>query len=357
MQPSKPTPPRGRGIASNPRNRFEQTEYIPEPDSGIHDPNNKVQTRYFEDHTSDIISRNNSPDIPFSVGVNPYRGCEHGCVYCYARPTHEYLGFSSGLDFETKIMFKPKAPELLRKALGSRRWKPEPIAMSGVTDPYQPVERSLKITRGCLEVICAARQPVALITKNALIQRDIDLLAELAKWQCVVVNISITTLDSRLGRLMEPRTASPRQRLETVSKLRAAEIPVGVMIAPVIPGLNDEEIPSIIESAASAGALWFNTVPIRLPYSVKDVFRDWLQLNFPNKYEKIVSRIKDMRGGKLNDPNLRSRMRGEGIWPEQIKALRLLGLRRAKVVPYKATLTSEHFQPPESNGQMRMNFM
>lgn len=358
MQSSKTfhQPLRGRGVATNPRNRFESTEYIPDPDSGIHDPDRRIQTRYFEDHTSDIISRNSSPDIPFSVGLNPYRGCEHGCVYCYARPTHEYLGFSSGLDFETKIMFKPEAPKLLRKALGSRRWKPEPLAMSGVTDPYQPIERELGITRGCLEVLHTTKHPVSIITKNALIQRDIDLLSELASWQCVAVNISITSLDPKLARLMEPRTASPRQRLETIEKLTNAGIPVGTMIAPVIPGLNDEEIPAIVESAANAGSRCFNTVPIRLPHAVKDIFSDWLQQNFPWKYEKIISRIRNMRGGKLNDPQLVSRMRGEGIWAEQIKALLHLGVQRAKISPQKAVLTTKHFRPPNNDGQLEICF-
>ena len=336
--------PRGRGASSNPRNRFEHTELIPLAEE--YDPNRKVRTQYLRDTSSSIITRNNSPDVGFSAGVNPYRGCEHGCIYCYARPSHEFLGFSSGLEFETKIMVKEDAPRLLDNALASPKWKPEVLAMSGNTDSYQPIERKLKITRGCLEVLLKYRNPVAIVTKNHLVTRDPDLLSELARYRAAAVTVSITTLDKKLARKMEPRTATPQSRLDAVAKLAAAKVPVSVNIAPVIPGLNDEEIPAILKAAVQAGATDAAYIPLRLPYSVKDLFVDWLERSYPTKKEKILDRIRTMRGGKLNDPNFGSRMRGEGVWSEQINNLFLLGCKRAGMPKNSPALSTAYFRRP-----------
>jgi DNA repair photolyase len=252
--------PRGRGTASNPINRFEMLEVVAEeplPD--------RVPTVFLRDASRTILARNESPDVPFDVSINPYRGCEHGCAYCYARPTHEYLGFSAGLDFETRILIKETAPELLQEELESPHWKPEVIGISGVTDPYQPVERRLELTRRCLEVLALYRNPVALITKNHLVTRDIDLLAELAGHRAAVVVLSITTLDGGLTQQLEPRTSHPRDRLRALRELARRQIPCGVLVAPIIPGLNDHEIPAILEAAADAGAGFASSIPLRLP--------------------------------------------------------------------------------------------
>src|SRR5213083_1622620 len=249
---------RGRGTSWSPANRFEKL-HVDLTDSDVVDVGCETEetprrpTQYFRDGTRTIITRNASPDVGFETSLNPYRGCEHGCIYCYARPTHEYLGFSAGLDFESKIMVKTNAPELLRAELASSRWQPQTLVMSGVTDPYQPIERKLRITRGCLEVLAEFRNPVAIITKNRLVTRDIDLLCELAKHNAVAVNLSVTSLNQRLQRLLEPRTSSPQARLDAIRQLRSAGIPTGVMVAPIIPGLTDHEVPGILEACAKAG--------------------------------------------------------------------------------------------------------
>jgi DNA repair photolyase len=250
---------------------------------------------------------------------------------CYARPTHEYLGFSAGLDFESKILVKEDAPELLRRQLSSLRWKPQTLSLSGVTDPYQPVERKLRITRRCLEVLAEFRNPVAMVTKNHLVTRDIDLLSELARHNAAVVAISLTTLDDDLRRVMEPRTSRPTRRLAAIETLARAGIPVGVMTAPVIPGLNDHELPALISAAAEAGASFASYTPVRLPYAVRPLFEDWLARNFPERKEKVLNRIRLMRGGKLNDPRFGTRMKGEGIFAEQIAQLFSISCRRAGI--------------------------
>lgn len=303
-----------------------------------------MPTTFFEDATVGLIARNTSPDIGFDASLNPYRGCEHGCAYCYARPTHEYLGYSAGLDFETKIVVKTRAPELLAVELGKRSWRPQVLAMSGVTDPYQPVERTRRITRGCLAVLARYRNPVALITKNALIARDADLLAAMAAWQGASATISVTTLDAELARKLEPRTSSPRQRLEALGVLADAGIPVGVNIAPVIPGLNEGEMPAIIAAAKAAGARWVNYVPLRLPGAVGPLFLDWLDRHFPGRRAKIEQRVRTLRHGQLNDPRFGHRMRGEGLWAEQLRALRDLGLRRAGLIEERPTLSTAAFR-------------
>ncbi|HEU4847984.1 MAG TPA: PA0069 family radical SAM protein [Rubrobacteraceae bacterium] len=316
----------GRGAAGNPNNRFERIEV--EPDE-IEGDEPRPETVYLRDHSRSIIARNYSPDIGFDASINPYRGCSHGCIYCFARPTHEYLGLSAGLDFESRILVKQDAPELLRKELSSPRWNPQVLSMSGVTDPYQPVERRLRITRRCLEVLAEFRNPVVIVTKNYLVTRDMDLLSELASHDAAAVAFSLTTLDDDLRRIMEPRTSRPTRRLAAIEKLAAGGIPVGVMTAPVIPGLNDHELPNLLSAAAEAGATFAAYVPVRLPYAVAPLFEDWLAHHFPERKDKVLNRIRSMRGGELNDANFGSRMRGEGLFAQHIAQLFSISCRRA----------------------------
>jgi DNA repair photolyase len=313
------TPSRGRAASSNPKNRFETRSY--ELIEEERDPERNIVTQYFRDTSKTILAKNDSPDIPFTYDLNPYRGCEHGCIYCYARPSHEYLGFSSGLDFETKIMVKHDAPALLETALKKRSWQPQVISVGGNTDCYQPIERNLNITRRCLDVLLKYRNPFGLITKNSLITRDIDILKELAALDLVVCTVSITTLDKRLHRVMEPRTASPEIRLQTIRELASAGIPVRVNVAPVIPGLTDSEIPAIIKRARENGANRASWIMLRLPHAVKDLFVDWLQREFPDRAEKVINRIKDVREGSMNSTRWGERMRGTGEIADSIKQL------------------------------------
>jgi DNA repair photolyase len=325
---SSPISFKGRGAASNPANRFEQihferdAEWNPEEDAA-------PRTVFLRDNSQTAINYNNSPDVGFEASINPYRGCEHGCIYCFARPTHEYLGFSSGLDFETRIMVKENLPELLRKELSSKKWKPQTVVMSGVTDCYQPIDRKLKLTRRCLEVLVEFRNPVGIITKNFLVTRDVDLYAELARHNAARVNISITTLDETLTPKLEPRAALPKHRLAAVKILSDAGVFVNVMVAPVIPGITDFEMPKIIQAARDAGAKSVGYVPLRLPFAVKDLFAEWLKIHFPDRKEKVLNRIRAMRGGKLNDPNFSSRMRGDGIFAEQMNQMFHVACRKA----------------------------
>ena len=330
IAPPPPSGIHGRGASQNPLNRFEILHLELDPEEE-HDPGRPPRrTLYLRDFTRTIIAHNNSPDVGFESSVNPYRGCEHGCIYCYARPTHEYLGFSAGLDFESRIMVKENAAELLAEELSSPHWKPQTLVMSGVTDPYQPVERKLEITRRCLEVLVRFRNPVGIITKNQLVTRDLDLLGDLARHGAAAVNVSLTSLDPALQRVLEPRTSTPRARLDAIGQLRAAGIPVGVMTAPIIPGLNDHELPALLDAAAEAGAQFAGYTVVRLPYAVAPLFERWLEEHFPDRKAKILGRIRHLRGGeKLNDPRFKSRMRGEGIFAEQIAALFHAGCKRA----------------------------
>lgn len=334
-----------RGAASNPANRFEEIHVEPDADW---DPEQEPlpRTRFLRDCSSRILTTNDSPDVPFEVSINPYRGCEHGCIYCYARPTHEYLGFSAGLDFETRIMVKEDAPRLLREELSSPAWTPKAIALSGVTDPYQPVERRLKLTRGCLEVLAEFRNPVSVVTKNHLVTRDLDLLAELARGQAVRVCISLTTLDTDLRKVLEPRTSPTAARLATIRALAAARIPVGVMVAPVIPGLTDHEIPALVAAAAEAGAQFADHALVRLPYAVAPLFERWLEQHVPAKKEKILNRIRAMRGGKLNSSQFGLRMHGEGIFAEQMEAMFAVARRKAGIEGDAPQLSTAGFRRP-----------
>ncbi len=308
---------KGRGAIGNPQNRFETL--VIERDEEVPGPE-RVETELLRDTSKSVIAYNDSPDVGFSASVNPYRGCEHGCVYCYARPFHEYLGFSAGLDFESRILVKEDAPELLRKELSAAKWKPQTLAMSGVTDCYQPAERRLEITRRCLSVLAEFRNPVGIITKNELVTRDIDILQELAGHQAAMVMLSITTLDPEVARKMEPRASHPRDRLKAIERLAAAGIPVGVMVAPVVPAITDHEMPKILEAAAGAGARTAGYVMMRLPGAVAGLFERWLEEHFPDRKEKVLNRVRDLRGGQLYDPRFGSRMRGEGLFADQIRA-------------------------------------
>jgi DNA repair photolyase len=340
---------RGRGASWSPPNRFEALHIEPDPDADVGDderPN--IATQFFRDGTKTIIARNNSPDVGFETSVNPYRGCEHGCIYCYARPTHEYLGFSAGLDFESKIMVKTDAPELLTAELSSARWKPQTLVMSGVTDPYQPIERKLQITRKCLQVLAKFRNPVAIITKNRLVTRDADLLSELASYRAAAVNISVTSLDPKLQRVLEPRTSSPPARLEAIAHLRKAGVPVGVMVAPIIPGLTDYEVPGILEACANAGALFAGYTVVRLPWAVAPLFERWLEEHFPDRKEKVLGRIRHLRGnGKLNNSKWHSRITGEGIFAEQISDIFAVSCRRVGIGPRPELSTASFRRPKE----------
>ena len=335
---------RGRGSRINPPNRFEPLCLEEDPAALDEDELRQVPTKYYVDATKTLLARNDSPDIGFTFSLNPYRGCEHGCIYCYARPSHEYLGFSAGLDFETRILVKERAPELLAETFRKRSWIPQVVALSGNTDPYQPLERRLALTRGCLEVFLKHRNPVGIITKNYLVTRDIDLLEKMAKYNLVHVILSITTLRPDLVQMMEPRTSRPERRLQAIEMLAAKNIPVSVNVAPIIPGLTDEEMPSILKAAASRGASGAGYTILRLPGAVQDIFLDWVRREFPDRANKIVRRLASLRGGDLTDNRFGKRMRGEGDWAELISHLfRIECKRRGLDVP-RSSLSTRHFR-------------
>jgi DNA repair photolyase len=317
---------RGRGSQIDPPNRFGGPVHVLDLAEVEHDREylnslSNRRTEYLPDRSRSIVTENQSPDVPFRYSINPYRGCSHGCSYCYARPTHEFLGLNAGLDFETKIFVKEDAPAQFREFLSRKGWRCEAIAIAGNTDCYQPAERTYRLTCGCLEVAASSRQPVGLITKNALILRDLDILRGMAEQSLVHVNVSLTTLDADLVRSMEPRTSTPAARLRAIEALRGAGVPVRVLLAPIIPGLNDSEIPAILEAARDAGAQHAAFMMLRLPLTVAPVFREWLGREQPGRVQKIESRIRAMRGGKLNDSKFGDRMRGSGAMAEQIAGL------------------------------------
>ncbi len=361
MSPPRPNSKAiGRGSQITPPNRFERTrteadyEHLTADD--VADDDRKLPTEYLPDQTRSIITENDSPDIGFRHSINPYRGCEHGCAYCYARPGHEYLGLNAGLDFETKIFVKHNAAELLRDELNKPSWRgDESIMISGVTDCYQPAERKFRVTRGLLEVLLEARQAFGMITKNALVVRDLDLLAPLAELRLARVMFSITTLDHELARPLEARTSPPAQKLEAMRAVSAAGVPVGVMVAPIVPGLTDTEMPAILAAAAAAGAKTAGYVLLRLPFAVRPIFEDWLTRNRPQHYDRVVSRIRSTRGGEMYQTQWRVRQTGTGEYAEQIAATFKVfkqkhGLAGA-LPPYDFSL----FHPPRaSGGQMRL---
>ncbi len=329
---------RGRGTPESPDTRFLDTTRNAVDDGwdGMDLPE-AVQTTVTQEHPKTIISHNQSPDIPFEASINPYRGCEHGCIYCYARPSHAYMDLSPGIDFETRLFAKPDAAKLLRAELSKRNYKCTPIALGSNTDPYQPIERDWQITRSLLEVLNEFNHPLTIVTKSCLVERDLDILTELARKRLIQVFVSVTTLDGDLARKMEPRATAPWRRLETISKLKQAGVPVGVMFAPVIPVLNDPEMETVLTRAAEAGAISAGYVMLRLPHEVKQLFRTWLQTHYPLKASHVMNRVRDIRGGRDNDPEFASRMRGTGIYAaiieQRFRAIcERLGLNRTEVL-------------------------
>lgn len=352
---------KSRGSQFNLPNRFEKiyiddiTESSDEDEYFEYSDERKIPTVFFNDYSKTILTKNESPDLGSGYSINPYRGCEHGCIYCYARPTHEYLGFSSGLDFETKIMVKRDAPKLLEEAFMKKNWEPQSIFFSGNTDCYQPVERKLEITRNCLKVFLEFRNPVGVITKNALIQRDADILKELAELNLVRVLISITTLKKDLQRVMEPRTSTPAMRLKTIEFLNQNGIPCGVNVAPIIPGLTDEEIPVILKEVSERGAKFAGRVVLRLPYSIKDLFTEWLNREFPDRANKILNRIKELHNGKLYDSNFGTRLTGTGKWADAIQKIFSVNCNKYNLNKEKIPLATELFRiPDESKNQFEL---
>jgi DNA repair photolyase len=346
----------GRGSQLAPLGRFAKLEFERDPDSleeELAELPTKVATEYFIDDAQSIISENDSPDIPFRYSLNPYRGCEHGCSYCYARPTHEYLDLNAGIDFETRVFVKQRAPQLFRDWLCRKGYRPETVMFSGVTDCYQPVERHLRLTRQCIEVATEARQPLAIVTKNALVTRDLDLLEPMARQRLAKVAISLTSLDQKLTRVMEPRTSSPAARLRTIQELTQAGVPVHVMLAPLIPGLTDHEIPALLKAAAEAGARTASYILLRLPMTVEPVFLEWLERTQPQHRDRVESRIRSTRGGELYQSKFVERMRGTGEIAEQIRRTfhvfaKKLGLDQTR----GAELDISQFRPPTpSSGQ------
>jgi DNA repair photolyase len=358
--PNRKPAPKGRGAQFSPPNRFEKVHVEPDYEQFEHDEDfleerGTVDTEFLHDDSKSIISENDSPDVPFRYSLNPYRGCEHGCAYCYARPTHEYFGLNAGVDFESKIFVKERAPELFREFLSRDRWKCELIAMSGVTDCYQPAERRFRLTRGCLETALEARQPMGIITKNALVLRDLDLLREMARLNLVHVNVSLTTLDEELARTMEPRTSRPAARLRAIETLTASGVPAAVMLAPIIPGLNDSEIPALLAAASQAGAIAAGRVLLRLPLAVSPIFTDWLERTQPTRAPRVEGLIRATRGGKLNSSKFGERMKGAGPIAEQIdNTFRLFARKHALDQPMP-DLDFSQFRPPASkSGQLRL---
>jgi DNA repair photolyase len=357
--PPRPTP-RGRGAAVQPDNPYLSAQRVDDLEHVEHDEEyleslERPPTTYLDDASQTIVATNDSPDINFRYSVNPYRGCSHGCSYCYARPGHEYLGMSAGVDFETKILVKRRAPELLREFLARPKWTAETIVFSGVTDCYQPAEREFKLTRGCLEVAAECRQPVGIITKNALVTRDLDLLRELAAHRAVSVGISVTTLDQELARVMEPRTSTPAARLRAISELSAAGIPVTIMTAPIIPGINEHEIPALLAAGREAGATHASYVLLRLPTTVKDVFLDWLRRCRPNQAAKVELFLRSARDGKLNSSTFGDRQRGHGEIADNIARTFKVFAKRHGLDGPRQPPSREAFIPPKpTTGQLNL---
>lgn len=347
-----------RGAQSNFSSRYNKQQSEADLSNfGWMDPEEDVRslkTQFLEDTSRTIIAENTSPDVGFTYSINPYRGCEHGCIYCYARPTHEYFGLSPGLDFESKIFVKYKAPELLREKLQSKSWVGETIFFSGVTDCYQPAERRFELTRECLKVLLAFRNPVGMITKNQLIRRDIDLFREMTEYRGVKIFLSVTTLNADLARILEPRTSLPVARLKAIEELAHAGVPVGVNVAPVIPGLTDHEMPSILKAARDAGAEWAGYVPVRLPSTVAPLFEEWLETHFVDRKNKVLNAVKAIREGKLNDPFFGSRMQGTGVRADTIAATFEIFTKKYGLNEKNYSLSSDSFR--KVSDQMSFEF-
>jgi len=347
---------KGRGALSNPEGRFETRrrenfhDGWEQPEEDALPP---LETTVTAEPARSIISRNQSPDIPFAQSINPYRGCEHGCIYCFARPSHAYLNLSPGLDFETKLFYKQHAAELLEKELRKPDYRCQPITLGANTDPYQPIERKLKVTRSLLEVLQRFRHPVSIVTKSTLVTRDLDILADMAKQELATVMVSVTTLDDALKRTLEPRAPSARSRLRTVHALALAGVPVGVLTAPIIPMVNDADMENILEQAAAAGAYGAGYVLLRLPYELKGIFREWLDSHLPERAEHVMSLIRQARGGKEYAAEFGTRMRGTGEYAELIAQRFRLACKRLGLLPARRMrLSSAHFQVPSTCPQL-----
>lgn len=347
---------RGRGAISATTSRYDRLERVGFDDgwNTPDEPAPPVRTTVMTDASRTVLARNTSPDIPFDRSINPYRGCEHGCIYCFARPSHAWLGLSPGLDFETKLTAKMDAPELLKKELARPAYKVRPIAIGTNTDPYQPVERRLKIMRGILEILAETRHPVSIVTKSHLVTRDIDILKDLAKDGLVRVFLSVTTLDAHLARAMEPRASTPARRLDAIEALKRAGVPVGVMVAPIIPALTDHEMEAILAAATDKGADGAGYILLRLPLEVKDLFREWLEENAPDRAERVMNRVRAMRGGRDNDSTFGRRMRGQGIEADLLslrfrQAVKRLGLNR-----HHRSLATDLFRRPGNPAQLSL---
>ena len=345
---------KGRGAVSNPAGRFEcdarervddgwpaDEADAPPPPATVVEP----------DAARSIIARNTSPDIGFDASINPYRGCEHGCVYCYARPGHAFLGLSPGLDFETRLFAKHQAAALLEAELAAPRYRCTPIAIGTVTDAWQPIERELRLTRGCLEVFARSRHPVSLITKSSGVERDLDLLAPMARDGLAYAMVTVTTLDPALSRILEPRAPAPWRRLQTIRRLADAGVPVGVSLAPLIPFVNEPEIEAILDAAREAGARHANYVVLRLPHELVEVFHAWLDEHFPERRARVVARLREMRGGRDNDPRFGWRMRGTGPWADMIRMRIDVRLRRLGLGRERPSLRCDLFEPPAAAGR------
>ncbi|MDD3447664.1 MAG: PA0069 family radical SAM protein [Gammaproteobacteria bacterium] len=346
-------PVRGRGALTNPDNRFcaEARAAVDDGWGGLEAPPEPIATTLEPDASRTVISRNDSPDVPFDRSVNPYRGCEHGCVYCYARPTHAWLGYSPGLEFETRLLYKPDAPERLAAELAAPGYRPAPLMLGANTDAYQPVERERRLTRRLLEVLAEARHPLFVVTKSALVERDLDLLAGLAERNLARVAVSLTTLDPELARWLEPRAAAPARRLETIRRVAAAGVPVSVLAAPVIPVLTDPELERLLGAARAAGARHAGYVLLRLPHETRALFEDWLRTHAPLQAEHVLSRIRDCRGGKAYDADFRTRMRGTGPFAGLIRQRFRLAARRLGYTDPEP-LACDQFRPPAPGGQL-----
>jgi DNA repair photolyase len=341
---------RGRGAVTNSSGRYEPHAKVAFDDGWQSlEELPPFKTYVTEERARKIISRNESPDIGFDRSINPYRGCEHGCIYCYARPTHAYQGLSPGLDFESRLFVKPDAPELLARELSDPSYRPRTIAMGTNTDPYQPIEKKWQVTRRILEVLRDAGHPVGIVTKSALVTRDIDILAEMAKKNLAKVAVSITTLDHKLARAMEPRAATPQRRLATLRALSNAGIPTAVMVAPIIPAINDAEIERILDAAAAAGALGAGYVTLKMPFEIKDLFREWLREHFPDKEKHVISLVRDLHGGKDYDSTWGKRQTGSGPYAWSIGRRFELACERLGLNKRRSRLTTAHFHPPGAN--------
>jgi DNA repair photolyase len=349
------TKTKGRGAVSNPAGRFESTrrEQVDDGWFPAEDGIARPATRVTEERARSIIARNDSPDIPFEQSINPYRGCEHGCVYCYARPSHAYLNLSPGLDFETKLFAKTNAAKRLREALTRPGYRPAPINLGANTDPYQPVERHYRITRELLEVFLEARHPCTIVTKSAMVERDLDLLAELARDRLVAVFVSVTSLDNRLSSKLEPRASAPHRRLQAIAALSAAGVPVGVLVSPVIPKVTDMHLEEILHRARAAGATQAGYALVRLPHEVAPLFREWLAEHLPERAGHVMSLVRQMRGGRDNDPRFGVRMKGEGVFAELIARRFQLARQRLGYTTGKAfDLRCDLFRPPSAQGHL-----